>query len=98
MKLYMFQLYGQYPMDIVHTNGNGHYNIDGHHTGNYSQTENVGSHYGSMLWAFVLLSCGHTSVRTDSLARYTRYVSGLRTSPSMEVAEMLKCLVLPMGT
>ena len=35
-----------------------------------------------------LLSCGHTSVRTDILARYTKYVSGLRTSPSMEVAVM----------
>ena len=35
-----------------------------------------------------LLSCGHSSVRTDILARYTRYVSGLRTSPSMEVAVM----------
>jgi hypothetical protein len=35
-----------------------------------------------------LLSCGHNSVRTDVLARYTRYTKGLKASPSMEVAVM----------
>ena len=35
-----------------------------------------------------LLSCGHSSVRTDILARYTRFIKGLQASPSMEVAVM----------
>ena len=35
-----------------------------------------------------LLSCGQSSVRMDTLARYSRFVRGLRASPSMEVAVM----------
>ena len=35
-----------------------------------------------------LLSCGHTSTRTDILSRYSRYVASLKSSPSMEVAVM----------
>ena len=35
-----------------------------------------------------LLSCGHSSVRTDIMARYTRFIKGLQASPSMEVAVM----------
>ena len=35
-----------------------------------------------------LLSCGFSSARTDILARYTKFVRGLRASPSMEVAVM----------
>ena len=35
-----------------------------------------------------LLSCGLSSVRMDTLARYTKFVRGLRVSPSMEVAVM----------
>ena len=35
-----------------------------------------------------LLSCGLSSVRMDTLARYTRFVRNLMTSPSMEVAVM----------
>jgi hypothetical protein len=35
-----------------------------------------------------LLSCGHSSVRTDILDRYTRLIKGLKASPSIEVAVM----------
>ena len=35
-----------------------------------------------------LLSCNHTSVRTDILTRYVKFVKGLQASPSMEVAVM----------
>ena len=35
-----------------------------------------------------LLSSGHSSVRADILARYTRYIQGLKNSPSKEVAVM----------
>ena len=35
-----------------------------------------------------LLSCGQSSVRMDTLARYSKFVRGLRASPSMEVAVM----------
>ena len=36
-----------------------------------------------------LLACGMSSVRTDILARYTRFVTALKASPCMEVAVML---------
>ena len=36
-----------------------------------------------------LLSCGHNSVREDLLARYTKFVRSLRSSPSAEVSVML---------
>ena len=36
-----------------------------------------------------LLACGMSSVRTDILARYTRFVTALKASPYMEVAVML---------
>ena len=35
-----------------------------------------------------LLSCGNSSVREDILARYTKFVQSLRSSPSMEVSVM----------
>ena len=35
-----------------------------------------------------LLSCGLSSVRVDTLARYTKFVRGLLSSPSMEVSVM----------
>ena len=35
-----------------------------------------------------LLSCGLSSVRVDTLGRYTKFVRGLMSSPSMEVAVM----------
>ena len=35
-----------------------------------------------------LLNCGISSVREDSMTRYIKFVKGLMTSPSMEVAVM----------
>merc|ERR1719186_1998231 len=35
-----------------------------------------------------LLSCGLSSVRVDTLGRYTKFIRGLQSSPSMEVAVM----------